>query len=368
MIREQTAVCNYSANCTGCSNWGTPYQKQTQDKIAHLQNLFYNHELSAHPAQLISVGTQQLRQRVDFTLQKDLGMGFYDHSKNLLNISECLQLSPELQSVYSEFRTIDFSINKGSVRLRVGPQKQKGCWLDFANLDIKNLLTDGTSFKKLLSLGYHIEVGQKGKTVRLAGDKLILTEPEPQNWFLTIDQNLKMVPLKCLVSGFTQPSWISANEISKIILKWITQFELVNKKAIEFGCGIGQFTIPLLSSGMSVEVFESNRQLLDYLTENTKSFQLGVNHGDFQNNLANIPKKINLALVNPPRSGLKNFSEQVVKAEAQYCIYVSCFPETMTKDLVVFKKAGYQIQEAFIVDQFPQTDHYESCILLKKIT
>lgn len=360
-------TCSYFPSCTGCNSWNTSYEKQAHDKVAHLKNLLFFEQVD-----FVSKGTSELRNRVDFTIQNadKKMMGFYDQNKSLIDIAECLQLSPDLQKVYTEFRQIPFSIRKGSVRLRVGPDKQKGCWLDFANLDIKNLLDAGTTLKKLLQLNYHIEVGQKGKTVKLKNEKLALTEPEPKNWFSTLDKNLNILPLQCLISGFTQPSWLTAQEIAKLMLQWIQDKNL--KTALEFGSGIGQFTIPLLSAGMNVDVFESDLQLLDYLKINAeqlslKENQLKIHHGDFQNKSAFFREAaFDLALVNPPRSGLKKFSQEVIRAKAKYCIYISCFPETMAHDISVFKQAGYKISKVALVDQFPQTHHYESCVLLEK--
>ena len=140
------SMCTYSPSCSGCSSWGIPYSDQITNKIRRLKALLNEKNLQSEAEiQFLSCGEQGLRNRVDFTLEFDEKIdrqtaGFYDTSKKLMQIDECLQMNPELQKAYSEFLKIRFKIKKGSVRLRVGPTGLKGCWLDFSNLDIKHLL------------------------------------------------------------------------------------------------------------------------------------------------------------------------------------------------------------------------------------
>jgi 23S rRNA (uracil1939-C5)-methyltransferase len=66
-------------------------------------------------------------------------------------------------------------------------------------------------------------------------------------------------------------------------------------------------------------------------------------------------------LVDPPRGGL---GERVVRGlavmQAPRMAYLSCDPATLARDLSGLIKAGYRVEQAHLVDLFPQTYHLES--------
>lgn len=365
--------CRYFPGCRGCDHWNQTYEQQKQNKLKHLKKLLKSSDELLKDSGFISIQPYGLRHRFDFTIEAQGNkhvMGLYGAEKKLIDLQECLQLSPELQKIFTEFRAIKMQttqglIKKASVRLRVGPNEQKGCWLDMANIDIKTLLDDSAYLNQLLDSGFEVEIGQKGKRLSRIQGVLKLTDPLPQVWFRS-----GSFPLKSLISDFTQPSWFSGDALAKVLQNWTQNLHI--KNAIEFGPGVGQFTLPLLAQGVKVQAFENNPKAIEVLQLNAKDNQLEKNlkifSGDFQNKVAAFDKaeRFELALVNPPRSGLKNFVDTVAAAGARYCIYISCFPESMQLDLEKLKQSGYQIKSVKIVDQFPQTEHFETCVLLEK--
>jgi 23S rRNA (uracil1939-C5)-methyltransferase len=54
----------------------------------------------------------------------------------------------------------------------------------------------------------------------------------------------------------------------------------------------------------------------------------------------------------------------LAEAGAPRVTYVSCDPATLARDLVPLKSAGYRVEEAHLVDLFPQTYHLESVLHL----
>lgn len=362
--------CPHLSECGGCHFDRLPYLEQTKTKISHLESCFKEAGLKFPDIQFLSLGENFLRHRFDFTIENGK-MGLYGKDKSIVDLKVCYQITPELQKAFEDFRKVQFPIRKGSVRLRIGPNGQRGAWLDFANVDIKNLLEDGKAFQQLFDLGFQVEIGQKGKSLRKINGFFKLVDPVYENWFETELKNYVSLQLKTLISSFTQPSWITAKAMVQIVQKWILNLKKDTLHICEFGAGIGQFTLPLLSYGHEVDVYEIDESATHAVRLNAESANLNANLniycGDFQKKSLEQVPKYDLAVLNPPRSGLKNFVHEITKLQTKNCIYISCFPESLALDLKSFLEKGYIINEVIIVDQFPQTKHYETCVLLQGV-
>jgi tRNA/tmRNA/rRNA uracil-C5-methylase (TrmA/RlmC/RlmD family) len=72
-----------------------------------------------------------------------------------------------------------------------------------------------------------------------------------------------------------------------------------------------------------------------------------------------------LAVVDPPRSGLgERVARVLASLGAPHITYVACDPATLARDLVPLLGAGYRVEQAHLVDLFPQTYHLESVLHL----
>jgi 23S rRNA (uracil1939-C5)-methyltransferase len=81
--------------------------------------------------------------------------------------------------------------------------------------------------------------------------------------------------------------------------------------------------------------------------------------------ISHILNKPDLAVVDPPRSGLgERVARLLATLGASRIIYVSCDPATLARDLVTLLAAGYRAEQVHLVDLFPQTYHLESVVHL----
>jgi 23S rRNA (uracil1939-C5)-methyltransferase len=72
-----------------------------------------------------------------------------------------------------------------------------------------------------------------------------------------------------------------------------------------------------------------------------------------------------LVVVDPPRSGLGELvARALTNLGAPRVTYVSCDPATLARDLIPLLAAGYRVEQAHLVDLFPQTYHMESVLHL----
>jgi 23S rRNA (uracil1939-C5)-methyltransferase len=56
----------------------------------------------------------------------------------------------------------------------------------------------------------------------------------------------------------------------------------------------------------------------------------------------------------------------LAKLDAPKITYVSCDPSTLARDLKLMNDLGYRIEEAHLIDLFPQTFHIESVFKLAR--
>jgi 23S rRNA (uracil1939-C5)-methyltransferase len=79
--------------------------------------------------------------------------------------------------------------------------------------------------------------------------------------------------------------------------------------------------------------------------------------------LAKAAKKLrpDLVVADPPRSGLgERVIRSLVDLKAARIVFVSCDPATLSRDLRSLLASGYKVEQAHLVDMFPQTYHLES--------
>ncbi len=365
--------CKYKEKCSGCQYLDLSIQDQHDLKAHALKKLLQDSQIYyENLIDITSPGPAWLRDRVDLIFERigpSSALGLYEKNKRqILDIEQCQQLTPELQAWLSEIRKIQWPIQKGSLRLRIGPQKQRGIWLDFANIDIKMLLNEKTILLGLLNSAI-VEIGQKNKVLSLINGNLKLKDPEPQIWFQS-SIDTQAVDLFCSIGSFTQTGFRANRELIKIISKWL--LETNSQHILEFGSGIGNLSFPAMGRFRKLTVCEIDCGALNGFTRSLEKLsqiqgfenireRVQIQHGDFQNHNPQKFDVFDTVLVNPPRSGLKEFLTPLITyiKKPKYFLYMSCFPESFVLDGKRLQTAGYQLQKLNIVDQFPQTLHYE---------
>ena len=74
-------------------------------------------------------------------------------------------------------------------------------------------------------------------------------------------------------------------------------------------------------------------------------------------------------IMDPPRKGsTPALIEYLAKRNFQRIVYVSCNPDTLARDCVLFRNLGYEIGTVTPVDMFPRTGHVESLVCLTRQT
>ncbi len=146
--------------------------------------------------------------------------------------------------------------------------------------------------------------------------------------------------------------------------------------ALDLYAGVGLFSTALACSFrhiISVESSQTAATDLQYnLPVNGKAVRATAEQylsefGDQGRPSDTLPQLLHpdLIVVDPPRSGLgERVTRLLASANAPRVTYVSCDPSTLARDLVPLAASGYRVEEAHLIDLFPQTFHVESVMQL----
>jgi 23S rRNA (uracil1939-C5)-methyltransferase len=132
--------------------------------------------------------------------------------------------------------------------------------------------------------------------------------------------------------------------------------------ALDLYAGVGLFSTFLSKSFAQVIAVESSQtsylDLLQNSPANVKAVRATT--ADFTRS-AKGKLRPDLVVADPPRSGLgETVVQSLVGLGAHRMTYISCDPATASRDLVGLLSGGYRIEQAHLVDLFPQTYHLES--------
>ena len=75
-----------------------------------------------------------------------------------------------------------------------------------------------------------------------------------------------------------------------------------------------------------------------------------------------------IVVLDPPRKGCgEDLLRAIGKMSPEKIVYVSCDPATMARDAKKLSEYGYALSESHIFDQFPQTNHVETVVMLSQL-
>ena len=148
-------------------------------------------------------------------------------------------------------------------------------------------------------------------------------------------------------------------------------------------CGIGTISLFLAQKVKQVYGVEIVPQAIDDAKENAKinaidnaEFFVGKAEEVLPEYYAEYEREHNgetahadVIVVDPPRKGCdETLLETIVKMQPEKVVYVSCDSATLARDLKYLCANGYEIRMCRGVDQFPQSVHVETVVLLSRKT
>ena len=137
--------------------------------------------------------------------------------------------------------------------------------------------------------------------------------------------------------------------------------------AADLFCGCGFFTLPLARRCQSVLALENDPQNLAALRSNVELNRVGNVRILQADVLQSDLPPAGLYVADPPRGGLSaRIIAAMAASAAETIVYFACDSATWARDLRLFSTHGFKLQELRLLDNFPQTDHFEIFSVLKK--
>ena len=343
--------CPYYGSCGGCNMMHIQSTYQQKLRLQMLIDAFGANKIQLSDTctpQIISGPDFNYRSRFQFT---DGGL-CQKNSNNVIQIKNCLCAEKPVNEFLE--KTEPAARPKGRIHLfgseKVITQNQDDSKIKITNEEEKNVnknIQAGKNSKKIKHKEKHYFSG---------------TILSPQN---TITVELLNKRLSFDVRGFFQSNLIVFEKVLQTIIDLLPG----GKNILDMYAGCGSISSFLGQKYETVTLVEHNRDALVFAEQNMANIphtSYGLSGANWVKNCASSCPFFDAAVVDPPRSGMeKEVLEYFCKTHIPFIAYLSCNPSTQSRDCAKLLQAGYKIQNAFLLDFYPNTSHIESLVILK---
>ena len=154
-----------------------------------------------------------------------------------------------------------------------------------------------------------------------------------------------------------------------------------NETVWDLYCGIGTISLFLAQKAKKVYGVEIVPQAIDDAKNNAKingitnaKFYVGKAeevlpeyYAAYEREHGGKTAHADVIVVDPPRKGCEeSLLQTIVDMQPERIVYVSCDSATLARDVKYLRGCGYELERVRAVDQFPQTVHVETVVLLSQ--
>ena len=305
-------TCPFFGICGGCRyDFTAPdYRDKKIEQIS-------DWELSFEPFWALP-GT---RRRADFAFANGR-FGFFERgTKNIVPITHCPNLMPEINRVLPKISALPFD-GAGSALITACDNGIDLCVnsnVPYFSREFKN----AAAGVGLLRVTWNGAVVCQTDTPRVRMGDIMVDYP---------------------VGAFLQPTVASESAMRAFVLKNAAGA----KHIADLFCGVGNFTYALNADGFDIA-------------------GIGVKRDLFKNPLtAKMLNNYDLIVMDPPRAGADTQCYELARSNVRRIIYVSCNPKTLRRDAETLMHAGYTARDIAAFDQFVGSPHWELAIVFEK--
>ncbi len=318
-------ACPYYGTCGGCNFQHIDYDHQLTLKKDILLNNLQRIGKVSYSSAIGMVPSPPFRYRTRTTLKIRHGkVGYFKReSHDIVEVSSCHLLPSEMEKSLPGFR--------------------HDPWVKKIKTGDLFLLANGS---QLSALG----TGDKKRKYLSKEEKVLF--------------DLGDFDYTCAPGDFIQANRFTLQEMINLVRQHLVQDRVGEidrlDHAVDLFCGCGFFTLPLALAARQVTAVEMNPANILSLENNLE--RVGVDNVQvLASDVLQTPlPRASLYLVDPPRAGLgETLAQKIMQGRPHKIIYFSCDSATFSRDARFFVEGGYHLDELKLIDNFPQTDHFE---------
>jgi 23S rRNA (uracil1939-C5)-methyltransferase len=361
-------TCPYFTHCGGCHYQHSTYEHQLEIKASVLREnlrritkLELSSELKIHPS---PPWNYRNRTRLRVRTHPEFAVGYYKFgSHELLLVEQCPISSPLINRAIAQVWELGRSGKLGEAIKEIE---------FFADADDAHLLVEIYCLGEPAIAATPWAEGLRSALPETAG---VAAFPSGSTGGPSSDPPVNLTVLgadhlmyktaraeyRVSAGSFFQTNRYLIDELVEIVTN-----RQSGRTAIDLYAGVGLFSVVLSREFERVIAVESSPQshadLVYNAPVNLKAFRTPVEQflKDRKGSL-----RADLVIVDPPRGGLGEPAVRgILEINAPALTYVSCDPATLARDLVPLLAAGYRVDQAHLVDLFPQTFHLETVLRL----
>ena len=384
--RTSDSFCTAALSCGGCVYRCVSYEYEKEVKREYVRTAFRKagiDDISIEP--VISTGKEKhYRNKAQYPLKagkNGIEAGFYAAKTHNLIKSDCCMIQNEIFTDIVRFfcRCADelgFSVydensGKGVLRhlyLRIAEATGEIMVCIVINADGSNkakALADRIIERFPSVVSVMLNVNKKNTNVVL-GDRFILCRGRDYIEDILCGKRFRITP-----QSFYQ---VNRDGAELLYGKAAELAGLTGKETlIDLYCGTGTIGLSMSDKAANLIGVEIVPSAVECARVNASLN--GVENAEFycgdasktEDILNNRNLSADVVVIDPPRKGTtKELIEYLDRLKVPKVVYVSCDPDTLARDVAIFREYGYNTDKVFPVDMFPRTGHVENVVCLTR--
>lgn len=336
--------CRYFGSCGGCEWQHIPYEQQLAYKAVAVREQFIKvgkfGEVEVQPC-IGSPDRIHYRNHTQLVLSEDGRPGYYRASSHsLVEIEECLVVSPAINAMIARFQEI-----------RATHSAQSGGRTGYRGTGVREV-----HLRTGINTGNDAAYYEHGEGV--------ISEIIPS----VIHERIGGYLYQISPASFFQINTALAELLVDEVLDQLNP--LSHEAILDLYSGVGLFTLPISMQSRYIIGVESNssatQDAIVNLRDRTNARIINASVEEALDD-PELDHPWDAILVDPPRTGINRDSlHKMIGLNAHRITYVSCDPATLARDARLICEGGYTLNRIQPLDMFPQTHHVETVALFKR--